>query len=217
MGIEERKHRDRERRIREILNAAQKLFLKKGILNTSMLDIAHQSDLSRRTLYLYFTSKDEIALRVIYEGLRKIKQRLFEYAEPHETAFGKLSSLPKAYISFYKEDFDTFHSTFRLDLLMHPENRENPDVLRCIQVITEIVAFIAQLLKDALAEDAIEIQGDVEKTAFVLMNMVHSSMERLTSRDFSLHGLSPGSGDEMIDLTFILIMNSLKKHEKSSL
>jgi AcrR family transcriptional regulator len=32
MGIEERKHRDRERRIREILSAARELFLHKGLI-----------------------------------------------------------------------------------------------------------------------------------------------------------------------------------------
>ena len=43
-----------------VLDAARRLYSTKGIENTSMEDIAGASDYTRRTLYTYFKSHDEI-------------------------------------------------------------------------------------------------------------------------------------------------------------
>ena len=48
-----------------LIEVAHKLFLLKGVENTTMRDIADASDKGRRTLYLYFKSKGEIFNAVI--------------------------------------------------------------------------------------------------------------------------------------------------------
>jgi AcrR family transcriptional regulator len=62
------------RRIREvqarrhyILDAARRLFTTKGVENTSMEDIAAAAEYTRRTLYSYFRSRDEIFLLACLE------------------------------------------------------------------------------------------------------------------------------------------------------
>ena len=54
MGIIERKIRDRQKRTKEIIDGAKSIFITKGFNKATMNDIANMSDLSRRTLYLYF-------------------------------------------------------------------------------------------------------------------------------------------------------------------
>ncbi len=62
-----RKTAEREVRKRFILDAARQLFDQKGIENTSMDDIASAVDYTRRTLYAYFKSRDEISLSLFVE------------------------------------------------------------------------------------------------------------------------------------------------------
>jgi AcrR family transcriptional regulator len=58
---------EKESRMAFITDAARRLFGEKGIENTTMDDIAAASDYTRRTLYAYFKSFDEICLSVLLE------------------------------------------------------------------------------------------------------------------------------------------------------
>ena len=57
MSIQERKEREKERRRRQILVAAKKIFSKKGFSRATMEDIAEEAELSPGTLYTYFKNK----------------------------------------------------------------------------------------------------------------------------------------------------------------
>ena len=56
-----------------ILNAAETVFLRKGLENTSMGDIADQANVHRVTLYRYFPNRDPIAFEIAVRILKKIK------------------------------------------------------------------------------------------------------------------------------------------------
>ena len=210
MGIEERKHRDRERRIKEILTAARELFLKKGIIRTSMMDIAERSDLSRRTLYLYFTSKDEIALSIVFDGLSKIMQRLIDNTQNKANGWEKFCGMKDAYLGYYEEDYNSFHSTFKIYSLINSENIDSHEVKKCLSKIREITDFVTEVLKNGILDGSLSPQKDVTITAISLMNMVHSSMERLSHKSAFLNELAPHSGNDVIEATFQLLLAGLR-------
>ncbi|MDR0553721.1 MAG: TetR/AcrR family transcriptional regulator [Treponema sp.] len=58
MGIVERKERERAERRALIMSCAKELILKYGPNEVSMAEIAERAELSKATLYLYFSSKD---------------------------------------------------------------------------------------------------------------------------------------------------------------
>ena len=55
-----------------ILEAAESLFLQKGLENTSMVDIASQAGITKVTLYRYFPDRNPIAFEIAVRMLRKI-------------------------------------------------------------------------------------------------------------------------------------------------
>ena len=59
-----------------LVDVARKLFAEKGFYNTSMNDIAQEARKSRRTVYIYFQSKDDIYAAVIQTELRLLSDRL---------------------------------------------------------------------------------------------------------------------------------------------
>ena len=63
-----------------LIDAARRVFARKGIERTTMNDIAIASKKSRRTLYMYFKSKDEISSLVIENEM----ERLYEMLETVE-------------------------------------------------------------------------------------------------------------------------------------
>lgn len=55
-----------------ILNAAESLFLQKGLENTSMVDIANHAGITKVTLYRYFPDRHPIAFEIAIRMLRRI-------------------------------------------------------------------------------------------------------------------------------------------------
>lgn len=62
---------------KNISMAAEQLFIKKGIENTSMNDIAEASGYSKATLYVYFKNKEELVRILVLESM----QKLYDYIE----------------------------------------------------------------------------------------------------------------------------------------
>lgn len=65
--VEERKEKEKKSRRDFIIGAARQTFIARGIENSTMEDIAALSGYTRRTLYSYFKSFDEISMSVLLE------------------------------------------------------------------------------------------------------------------------------------------------------
>ena len=60
----------------QILKAAEVLFTEKGYEHTRIEDISRASGYSRRTLYAYYQSKEDILCHIVEKGLLLLKQEL---------------------------------------------------------------------------------------------------------------------------------------------
>ena len=56
-----------------MMAAAEKLFSEKGYAQTTIEDISKESEYSRRTIYAYYDSKEDILHHIIEKGLRSLK------------------------------------------------------------------------------------------------------------------------------------------------
>lgn len=56
-----------------IMTAAERLFSEKGYAQTTIDDISKASEYSRRTIYAYYDSKEDILHHIIEKGLRSLK------------------------------------------------------------------------------------------------------------------------------------------------
>lgn len=64
----------------QIIKVAQKLFAQKGIENITMSDIATEANRSRRTVYTYFQSKEELLQASIEMEVMKISSAIAKVA-----------------------------------------------------------------------------------------------------------------------------------------
>ena len=63
-----------------LVDVARQLFAKNGVANTTMNDIALASGKGRRTVYTYFSSKEEVYYAVIEGELERLSDKLDEGA-----------------------------------------------------------------------------------------------------------------------------------------
>ncbi len=64
MGINERKQREKQRRVNEILDAAEAVFFSDLGISASMDEVAEKAEVSKGTLYLYFKNKESLLLGI---------------------------------------------------------------------------------------------------------------------------------------------------------
>ncbi|MFE1595082.1 TetR/AcrR family transcriptional regulator [Nocardia sp. NPDC058705] len=74
-----------ERRRRQILDAAQLCFARKGFNATSMQDVFTESGMSAGAVYRYFASKDQIIWALVAPTLGPLRERLAAYIRTEQT------------------------------------------------------------------------------------------------------------------------------------
>jgi TetR/AcrR family transcriptional regulator len=100
MTISERKERDRLRRKKEIIDAAESVLIKKGFSAMTMDDVAAKAQFTKRTVYSYFSGKEDLYAAVKTRSLTYLNL-LFEDASKTEgTGLDKIEAIGNAFIAF---------------------------------------------------------------------------------------------------------------------
>ena len=68
-----------------IIKVAKELFLKSGVENTKIDDVAKQAGMSKSTLYVYFKSKEEIVDYISLEAMKYLLEQ-FQKNVPYTNA-----------------------------------------------------------------------------------------------------------------------------------
>ncbi|MBW1996923.1 MAG: TetR/AcrR family transcriptional regulator [Deltaproteobacteria bacterium] len=61
-----------------IINAATKIFARKGFFNSKISDIAKEAQVADGTIYLYFENKDDILISLFEEQMKKVLEGMKE-------------------------------------------------------------------------------------------------------------------------------------------
>lgn len=108
MGVAARRQREKEERRSAILQAAEKVFAGKGVALATMDDIAHEAELSKGTLYLYFDSKDELFLEIAIRAVRALLDAFATSQLDSGSGHSRLARMVRAYARFGVEHRDRF-------------------------------------------------------------------------------------------------------------
>ncbi len=106
MSTSERRAREKEQRRQDILEAARKVFSSRGIAEATVEDVAAAAELGKGTIYLYFSSKEEILAHLLLEGFDTLLRSLAEAYAPREelSPVERLRRLTWAYLQFFKDN-----------------------------------------------------------------------------------------------------------------
>lgn len=104
MAIKERKEREKAARREAILEAAKAVFAEKGLLGSTIDEIAERAELGKGTIYLYFKAKEEMLMALLEEGLALLAQRMSRAVDPALPADENLRRISDAYYRFSREE-----------------------------------------------------------------------------------------------------------------
>ena len=189
MAAETRREREKAMHRREILEAAKRVFAKKGFAATTIDEIAQEAEFSKGAMYGYFDSKEDLFFSLIQEKSDDIEGRFREVAESSDDPETKVRDLVETYLTFFEEDRDFFQIIAseqpRLGVETESRLRENMRE-RC----TRGLDLIEEVMEDAVSAGVLK-EIDPRLLATGLVGIIHSftahwiltgGKERLTER-----------------------------------
>jgi len=87
-----------------ILDAAVKVFAKKGFYQSRVSDIAREAGVADGTIYLYFKNKDDILISIFEEKMRNAISIFQQELSQAENALSKLKRFVRVHLDLFKEN-----------------------------------------------------------------------------------------------------------------
>ncbi len=172
MGVAERKEREKVQRRNAIIDAAEKVFFKRGIDQASMDQVAQEAELSKGTLYLYFKSKDELYRAIILRGFIILKRKLKDALVAQETGFQNVISISEAYIQFSREHLGYFNAILHYQNDLFSFRDREPSQVQSLEGGNAVIGVLIGAIQKGIQDESIHPEIQEVETAFVLWSQI---------------------------------------------
>lgn len=215
MGINERKDKEKQIRSNDIIDAAEKVFFLKGYDLATMDDVAKEAEFSKRTVYVYFNSKEQLYFEIMVRGYRILLKMLEEAFSRQENinAIGRLELISKTLYQFNVEYPNYF------DAIMSYENGEKdfvvgiPDISReeCYALGEQLFGYIESALKDGVVEGTIRSDIEAVDMAIVLWSYTIGLFNTLIKKKNYIEHYHKRSPEDLIFKGLDMMLITVKK------
>lgn len=147
MGLSERREKEKDNRRMLIIKAARTLFFAKGFKEVTVDEIAKVSELGKGSIYLYFSSKEEIYAQILLNDIDIFHQQALELFNKKKTAADSLFEFSCFYTDFFLDAPELFRIliTFMLhtdQMNLSEEQRKN--LIATMRKTIDIIGYISQ-------------------------------------------------------------------------
>ncbi len=213
MGINDRKVKEIEIKKNDIIDAAERVFFTKGYDAATMDDVAREAEFSKRTVYVYFNSKEQIYFEVMVRGYRLLIEMLESRQEGGEPvdALEKIRRLSRVLFCFSNEHAHYFSAIMQYENSEQDFEKGVPDESKaeCYALGEKILGYLTAALKQGVEEGTFRKDMDVRKTALVLWactNGVFNTAKIKEKYLLNYHGITP---QELVSSAFRLLTDSI--------
>jgi AcrR family transcriptional regulator len=211
MGIIERKEREKEQRRNNILDAAEKVFFKLGFDNATMDDVAEMAELSKGTIYLYFSSKEDLYYAISIRALQVLRQS-FEINVPDDApVLDKILAIGKAFVQFAREKTDYFKTLIYFTSLPDCHNAHERYTKLCEEK-ADPMSFFIQILQQGIDEGKLRPDIPALQLAHILWTQTTGILNLAATKNIH-YDLNNCSEDEIINNHIEIIKNGILKRE----
>lgn len=149
----------------QILESARKLFGKYGYKRVSMDEIAREANVTKRTVYSYFKSKEEFLKYFLNEEVQYMKEIVEETEKDDKSFFENLHQTICELMKY------TQKRNFLQIIFEESEAFKSPIIIENLKVIEEAIQnYIKQKLEIAVAQKQISVPN-VEVMSFLIYRM----------------------------------------------
>lgn len=214
MGAEERKEKEKELKRKDIIDAAERVFFSKGYDVATMDDVARTAEFSKRTVYVYFKSKEQIYFEIMIRGYKILIQMIEDYDQKlnSDTGIYKIRKLGLILFEFSKQYADYFSA------IMNYENGEMDFSIgvtdnakqECYELGEKIFDYLAGSLKLGIEDGTIDNSIDITNTALVLWSCTLGIFNTLRTKKRYIMEYHKKNSEELLEEAFDMLTKAIK-------
>lgn len=203
-----RKERERELRINDIIDAAEKLFFKDGYENVSMNDIATDAEMARATIYQYFKNKNDIYAAIALRAARILKE-MFKKIQEGLSGIENIKALSRTYYKFYKEHPGYYKAYYHSGVF---EYEDTPILEELHKLRKENFQYVVEAITKGFSDGTIRNDIDPVATTLIMLLMSNNvnNIIPVTQIYMDEYGLSQ---DDLFDINLDLVVRSVENKE----
>ncbi|ROR23909.1 TetR family transcriptional regulator [Mobilisporobacter senegalensis] len=214
MGVTARKEKERDIRKKDIIDAAEKIFFEKGFHNATMDDIAKEAEFSKRTVYVYFRSKEQLYFEIMIRGYKLLNGLFEKVVEENCTKTGieKTELLGKALVDFsnlYPEYFKAIMDYENGD--MDFENNDDKSIKECYMEGEKLFDFLKDTLDEGIQDGTVLNGIDVINTALILWASMVGVLNTSKKKEKYLIHYRNRTIEELVEEALKFLICSIKK------
>ena len=166
----------KEFRVRELLEAARRVIGRYGFEGTTIDRVAEEARVAKGTIYLYFSTKDELLHAAILVGIRTMLIETQRKDRPELPPLERLHALVRGQFDIQSTNQD-FLKAFFLEssfVTFEPGDERGEELRR---VYVDYLDFVASVLRSAIVAGALR-SVDPQFAAFTLIEMLTGTLRR---------------------------------------
>ncbi|MDC7232703.1 MAG: TetR/AcrR family transcriptional regulator [Spirochaetales bacterium] len=168
---------------KNIVTHAEKVFLDKGMFDTVMGEIAEQAGITRRTIYRYFETREDLAFEVMNNKMEEWNEYQHSvYRDLEGKGIEKLEHFLYRLIRYMEErrEFLAFAGEFDFYFKGNPPRDLNSEIRdRYFSIIHNSEDILMKIVTEGVEDGSIRLEDDLELTVFTISNVLWSFGQRL--------------------------------------
>jgi TetR/AcrR family transcriptional regulator len=160
-----RREREKKERRSAIIDAAERVFFRKGFEAATMDEVAAEAELSKGTLYLYFKSKDELFIALSGRIIGQLVERFEAIAGSPGNGLEHIERLMFEYTSFALAHPKHFRTALTWMAAAQPVDTSTPAFVRHRQLIARVVACFVGAIQRGHADGSVRRDINPVETA----------------------------------------------------
>jgi AcrR family transcriptional regulator len=213
MGLEDRRKREKDQRRSAILKAARKLFFEKGFRYVTVENIARKAELSKGSIYLYFSSKEEIYTQILLNDIDKFNKKSSLIFQNGKSAAELVMDFAFIYVDFFLNDRELFR--IMMTFMLHTEDMNLAETVNqhIIEVTNNTVKIIETILQQGIEKG--EFPSDIN------LRLSRNAMWGLLNGIISLHLFTGKEANKeerirsAVKASLDIFINGLRRYKKS--
>lgn len=198
---------------KNISEMAEKLFIEKGIENTSMNDIAKESGYSKASLYVYFKDKEELIAVLVLESMEKLYEYLSKAVNAQGDFYHRYLEVCKALFQYHSE-YPLYSQMALMNINIDFEGTEFlPEEKETFQVGEKINELLWTFFQEGMELEVIKRDINIKQTTFSMWGMLTGVIQLSFNKKEYIAQMIHMQQKEFLERSFMLLYQAIRVGE----
>ena len=203
-------------RINRILESSFTLFSEKGIDTITMNDIASMAEIGVASLYRYFATKDEIAIRTAIWAWNKQKEVILPQLQSDNydslTGYAQIEKIFKMFVDLYDKEKTFLRFIYFFDSYINRQKISFERLFDYEGMIALVQDIVANAIEKGLSDGSItsEYKNHQNDLYFTMMHSLFSMSQKLSLAGNMLAMDSAVNGTSQMSLLAKMLLKAIK-------